>query len=43
LRAKKMAELGLQPFRGREIENASPELEPPRLVVLASSGNNPNS
>ena len=43
LRAEKLAEFGLQPFRGRKVKKAGPEPEPPPPAVLSNSDNNPNS
>jgi chromosome segregation ATPase len=43
LRAEKLAEFGLQPFRGRKVKSATPEPEPPLPAVHKTSDSNPNS
>jgi len=43
LRAEKLAEFGLQPFRGRKVKGASPEPETPPPAVRKTSDNNPIS
>src|SRR4051812_29431901 len=43
LRAEKLAEFGLQPFRGRKVKSASPEPETPLPTVHKTSDSNPNS
>ena len=43
LRAEKLAEFGLQPFRGRKVKSATPEPETPPPAVLKGSDNNPSS